>query len=372
MGTSSFGTKTTLVSAAAAFAILAGSTVGHAAAAGHIDSVQSGTDIQLYLPGQKLLVDVDESKLYPNFKTEVSLTGLKQELASFGASIQARLGWNPSSTAPATQQVANALEIADQAERAHGNDGTAVPSWISKEEPVFNDLVKGPDPNPTPCRGRCLGQRGWTISRYLTTGALAAAIGLSFATGVAVGTIPAVAIGLAIGISIVLFNTATDIYNAMQADATAGISSPNDQARRNAAARLDLAGQSALETAYAETAPSGQAADTTSFDFAESQWTANLEAQDDTAQGQEQVDLVHGAAMIAPSRFGRDTGVVTTFNDNTGIGFIRPDAGGANLFVHFSDINTQYFHTLHVGQRVSYDRTQGSKGPQAVNITPLD
>lgn len=64
------------------------------------------------------------------------------------------------------------------------------------------------------------------------------------------------------------------------------------------------------------------------------------------------------------------TGTVKWFNESKGFGFISPDAGGADVFVHFSAIQGSGFRTLAEGQKVSYDVTDGQKGPQAVNVTP--
>ena len=64
-------------------------------------------------------------------------------------------------------------------------------------------------------------------------------------------------------------------------------------------------------------------------------------------------------------------GTVKWFNAEKGFGFITPDGGGADLFVHHSAIQSQGFRTLDENQRVSFDVTQGQKGPQAVNVVKL-
>ena len=66
------------------------------------------------------------------------------------------------------------------------------------------------------------------------------------------------------------------------------------------------------------------------------------------------------------------TGTVKWFNDSKGFGFITPEGGGKDLFVHFSAIQGQGFKTLKEGQRVSFDITSGPKGPQASNIRSPD
>ncbi len=55
-----------------------------------------------------------------------------------------------------------------------------------------------------------------------------------------------------------------------------------------------------------------------------------------------------------------------------GIGFISPEDGSADVFAHFSAINSKGFRSLQEGQRVTYDVTQGPKGAQASNITPAE
>jgi CspA family cold shock protein len=64
------------------------------------------------------------------------------------------------------------------------------------------------------------------------------------------------------------------------------------------------------------------------------------------------------------------TGTVKWFNDAKGFGFITPDAGGDDLFAHFSEIRANGFKTLQEGQRVSFEVTKGQKGLQASNIQP--
>jgi CspA family cold shock protein len=64
-------------------------------------------------------------------------------------------------------------------------------------------------------------------------------------------------------------------------------------------------------------------------------------------------------------------GTVKWFNDSKGFGFIKPDDGGADLFAHFSEIQSNGFKSLQENQRVEYTVTQGKKGPQASQIKPL-
>jgi CspA family cold shock protein len=64
------------------------------------------------------------------------------------------------------------------------------------------------------------------------------------------------------------------------------------------------------------------------------------------------------------------TGKVKWFNDAKGFGFITPDGGGADLFAHFSQIQSNGFKSLQEGQNVRFDVTMGQKGEQASNIQP--
>jgi CspA family cold shock protein len=62
------------------------------------------------------------------------------------------------------------------------------------------------------------------------------------------------------------------------------------------------------------------------------------------------------------------SGTVKWFNDDKGYGFITPDDGGKDLFVHFSAIQADGFRTLPEGAKVSYEPEQGPKGPNAANV----
>ena len=64
------------------------------------------------------------------------------------------------------------------------------------------------------------------------------------------------------------------------------------------------------------------------------------------------------------------TGTVKWFNNAKGYGFIS-DEEGNDIFVHYTGLNMEGYKALDEGQKVEFDITEGSKGPQAVNVTKL-
>jgi cold shock protein len=86
----------------------------------------------------------------------------------------------------------------------------------------------------------------------------------------------------------------------------------------------------------------------------------------------------HGAAFLlrwSPRREGRaldmtQEGTVKWFNEDKGYGFISPNDGGEDLFVHYSGIDGDGFRSLEEGAKVTFEATQGRKGMQAENVTP--
>jgi CspA family cold shock protein len=64
-------------------------------------------------------------------------------------------------------------------------------------------------------------------------------------------------------------------------------------------------------------------------------------------------------------------GTVKWFNNSKGYGFITPESGGADLFVHMNDIQMDGYKTLRENQDVEFEITEGEKGPAATKVTPL-
>ena len=64
------------------------------------------------------------------------------------------------------------------------------------------------------------------------------------------------------------------------------------------------------------------------------------------------------------------TGKVKWFNDQKGYGFITPEDGGKDLFVHHTDIQAEGFRTLSEGQAVEFEIAESEKGPKATQVRP--
>jgi CspA family cold shock protein len=65
------------------------------------------------------------------------------------------------------------------------------------------------------------------------------------------------------------------------------------------------------------------------------------------------------------------TGTVKWFNADKGFGFITPDDGSADVFAHFSAINSSGYRSLEENAKVEFETQPGTKGPQAANITVI-
>lgn len=79
--------------------------------------------------------------------------------------------------------------------------------------------------------------------------------------------------------------------------------------------------------------------------------------------------MAQGAQFKEKVMAQQGTGTVKWFNNAKGFGFIAPDNGGKDLFVHFQNIAGSGFKSLNEGDKVSYEIGQGPKGEHAVNVT---
>lgn len=64
-------------------------------------------------------------------------------------------------------------------------------------------------------------------------------------------------------------------------------------------------------------------------------------------------------------------GTVKWFNEKKGFGFITPEGGGEDLFVHFTNITAEGFRTLSDGQNVGFEAAEGKKGKEAIRVRPI-
>ncbi|BBX43893.1 hypothetical protein X011_17890 [Mycobacterium tuberculosis variant microti OV254] len=77
------------------------------------------------------------------------------------------------------------------------------------------------------------------------------------------------------------------------------------------------------------------------------------------------IDFKNREKLVMPE------GTVKWFNASKGFGFITPDGGAKDVFVHHSEIKGDGFRSLEENQRVQFEITQGTKGPQAVGVTAV-
>jgi CspA family cold shock protein len=79
--------------------------------------------------------------------------------------------------------------------------------------------------------------------------------------------------------------------------------------------------------------------------------------------------LAAAAEQVDEEKQAMAQGTVKWFNAEKGFGFITPDDGGSDVFVHFSEIQGSGYRTLEENQKVSFEVGQGTKGPQATGVS---
>jgi CspA family cold shock protein len=77
---------------------------------------------------------------------------------------------------------------------------------------------------------------------------------------------------------------------------------------------------------------------------------------------------LRGGSTSTPGGDSMPTGTVKWFSDEKGFGFITPDEGSRDLFVHHSSIQADGYRSLAEGAKVSYEEEAGPKGPKAINV----
>ena len=77
------------------------------------------------------------------------------------------------------------------------------------------------------------------------------------------------------------------------------------------------------------------------------------------------------ASRAGPKESKVATGTVKWFNSQKGYGFISPDDGGKDIFVHYSKITSDGYRSLQEGQRVEFEVGEGTKGPEANEVKPF-